>query len=411
MKKGSFLNRDFLLLWQGQFVNQMGSQVALVATAFWLKQSTESASLVGLMTAISALPLLLLGPLGGACADRWSQRNILILCDLICGVVACAVAVLLHIGSSTVYLTIGLFTGNLILSSAIAFTNPALNALTPSLVPSSRIGAAMAFGQAAGLLTLILGQMLGGILLTHFVPAVLFWLDGATYFVSAGAESLVRAGGKVAPEGEPVIRRLSDDIKDGFRYVWQRRGMRALLFAAIPLNTLSTPVIVLLPFYTTNGLGEPLERFGYLLAALSIGMLLGYGAGGGFRQPARYRHAVMFASVAGCAAAILALAYLKTFSGALVALVVLGSLIGIVTLTALSLIIKQTDPEKRGRVGAVLLMVTQGLTPLAMALIGVISDLLRNNIRLLYAGCGTLLFAAAIAMFSNRDLRDFLQSE
>jgi hypothetical protein len=54
-------------------------------------------------------------------------------------------------------------------------------------------------------------------------------------------------------------------------------------------------------------------------------------------------------------------------------------------------------------------MVTQGLTPLAMSLIGVVSDLLGNNIRLLYSGCGVLLSAAAVTMLANRDLRDFLR--
>ena len=64
MKKNTFLNRDFLLLSQGQLVNQAGTQIALAATAFWLKQSTDSATLLGLMSAISALPLILLAPLG-----------------------------------------------------------------------------------------------------------------------------------------------------------------------------------------------------------------------------------------------------------------------------------------------------------------------------------------------------------
>ena len=70
-------------------------------------------------------------------------------------------------------MTVGLFLGNLILSSAIAFTNPAMNALIPSLVAASQIGAAMAFSQASGFLAMILGQFLGGLLLTHYLPATL----------------------------------------------------------------------------------------------------------------------------------------------------------------------------------------------------------------------------------------------
>jgi MFS family permease len=410
MKPNSFLNRDFLLLSQGQLVNQAGSQIALVATAFWLKQSTESAGLVGLMTAVSALPLLLLAPVGGAVADRWSRRNILILCDLFCGAVACALAVLLQMHlPRPLYLTTGLFAGNLILSSAIAFTSPAMNALTPSLVPADRIGAAMAFSQVAGLLALILGQLLGGIFSTHFAPAMLFWMDAATYFVSAMAECFVRADPNVTPGN--VIHGITHDIAEGFQYVWRRRGMRALLFAAIPLNIFSTPVIVLLPFYTTNVLREPLARYGYLLAAVSVGLLIGYGLAGRFPPPAPHRHTAVFAGAIGCSVAVLALASLSFFPEAMILLCALGCLIGVVTLICLSTFIRQTEPQKRGRVAAVLMMVTQGVTPLAMSLIGVVSDFLGNNMRLLYAACGWLLLGSAIVMATNRDLRQFLQSE
>jgi DHA3 family macrolide efflux protein-like MFS transporter len=405
------LNRDFLLLSQGQLVNQAGTQIALAATAFWLKQSTDSASLLGLMSAISALPLLLLGPLGGAVADRWSRRNILIVCDVWCGVVSCALAMLLRSHApGLAMLTAGLFAGNLILSSAIAFTSPALNALIPSLVAAESIGAAMAFSQASGFLAMVLGQFLAGLLLTHYTPSILYWLDAGTYFVSAAAESMVRPDAPAARHAAEAAQRtgIFQDIAEGFSYVWRRRGMRALLLAAIPLNMLTTPVIMLLPFYASNSLHQPLARYGYLLAGLSVGILAGYAIGGRFQPPPRHRHSVVFGCVIGCAGTILALASLEGLWPALIALTLLGTLIGVVTLVALNAFIQHTESEKRGRVAAVLLMVTQGLTPLAMSLVGVVSDLLGNNIRLLYGGCAILLFTAALAMFINRDLREFL---
>ena len=409
MKKDSLLNRDFLLLSQGQLVNQAGTQIALTATSYWLKQATDSASLVGLMTAIAALPLLLFGPLGGACADRWSRRNILIFCDVMCGLVACAMALLLQWHQShLVYLTLGMFLGNFILSSAIAFTNPALNALIPGLVREALIGAAMAFSQAAGLASMILGQFFGGVLLTNYAPAFLFWVDAGTYFISAGAESLVRADPKIVPQPGEHRPGLFHDIADGFRYVWHRRGMRSLLLAAIPLNMLTAPVYTLLPFYTTDSLHEPLARYGYLLAAFTAGIFTGYGVGGKFSPPPPRRHSAVFVCVIGCAVMLLALAGLAVYWTAIVVLALLGCLTGVVTVLALSAFIQQTEPSRRGRVAAVLLTVTQGLTPMAMSLVGVISDLVGKNIRLIYGCCGVTLLASAILMYRDRHLREFL---
>jgi MFS-type transporter involved in bile tolerance (Atg22 family) len=72
---------------------------------------------------------------------------------------------------------------------------------------------------------------------------------------------------------------------------------------------------------------------------------------------------------------------------------------------------QQTEGDKRGRVSALLVMTTQGVTPLAMALVGIISDLLGKNIRLVYGGCGVFLAATAALMSTNSDLHEFLQRE
>ncbi|MDD5312849.1 MAG: MFS transporter, partial [Dehalococcoidia bacterium] len=78
-------NRDFLLLWQGQLVSQVGQRAFGLAMIFYIKEATGSASLMGLMMMLSTLPGVLLGPMGGTFADNFSRKRIIVYGDLING--------------------------------------------------------------------------------------------------------------------------------------------------------------------------------------------------------------------------------------------------------------------------------------------------------------------------------------
>ena len=69
------VNRNFLLLWQGQAVSQLGNQAFSLAMAFWVLEATGSASLMGLLPACTMLLTALLAPIGGAVASRRRRQG------------------------------------------------------------------------------------------------------------------------------------------------------------------------------------------------------------------------------------------------------------------------------------------------------------------------------------------------
>jgi hypothetical protein len=95
------------------------------------------------------------------------------------------------------------------------------------------------------------------------------------------------------------------------------------------------------------------------------------------------------------------------YSLAAVLLFSLGCSSGMVTLLSLNELISRTDPDKRGRVSAILVMIAQGLTPLLMSLVGGVGDLLHGNVRPLYAGCGAALCILGARLYFNPYLRRF----
>src|SRR5260370_28554721 len=74
-------NRDFLLLWSGQIVSAIGSQVSLIAFPWVILAVTGSPAQAGLIAAMRTLPYILFGLPAGALIDRWNRKRVMILCD------------------------------------------------------------------------------------------------------------------------------------------------------------------------------------------------------------------------------------------------------------------------------------------------------------------------------------------
>ena len=75
-------NRNFTLLWQGQIVSSIGKQTFALAAMLWLKQITESGTLMGLVMTAALAPMVILGPIAGVLVDRWDRRRLIAWTDL-----------------------------------------------------------------------------------------------------------------------------------------------------------------------------------------------------------------------------------------------------------------------------------------------------------------------------------------
>src|SRR5579863_2624707 len=74
-------NRDYMLLWSGQVVSNMGSQVSQLAFPLFILLLTHSPVQAGLAGALRALPYLIFSLPAGALIDRWDRKRVMILCD------------------------------------------------------------------------------------------------------------------------------------------------------------------------------------------------------------------------------------------------------------------------------------------------------------------------------------------
>ena len=409
------LNRDFVLLWQGQLVSHLGSQAFLVAVMFWTLETSGSASVMGLFLAVTTLPGVVLGPIAGALADRLPRRAILVGADLVRGLTACGLAaVVWWLPGTTAASFAALFAVAIVYGLAGAVFNPAISAAIPDLVPAGRVQAANSLCQLSGQGSALVGQAVGGVLYRLLGAPLLFAADGISYLVSAASEAFIRLPGTIRAEAEPAagaLKRYLADARAGLAFFWRDRGLRLFLLTAAGINFLFMPVFVLLPFFATEVLDGGSAWYGYLLASLSGGSLAGTAAGGllALRPATRGR---LLLAVLFLVPALAALLGFAGPAGALGVCFALGALTGLLNVTTITLVQLATPPELRGRLMGVLLSLSGAATPLGLAGGGVLRDLTGAGVPSLYLGLGaTGVLLVAVLAATRPELRAFLARE
>ena len=408
------LNRNFLLLWQGQAVSQLGNQAFAIAMVFWAKEATGSASLMGALLAASALPSFLLAPLGGALADRAPRLKIALFCDLASGALLALLAALFWFGGLRPLLALCLAATALLLGTLVAFLTPALTSALPDLVPKERLPAANALNQLAIQTSVFAGQGLGGVLFTALGAPLLFALDAFSFFLAAGSTALAVA--PPPPQKAPLaagaaFRTLAADLAQGFAYARQTPGLLGFVLAAAAFNFFSMPLLVLLPFYVEHMLGKGAAWYGFLMAAISLGAVVGYVAVGALPLAGRARSRFLVALMLAAPLGLAALGVIRSPRPALAAAFSLGLLSGAIGVYVLTALQATTPPELRGRMMGLFSALTGGAGPLGLALGGVVGDLLDKNIPLIATGAAALALLAALTAVSQRSTREFLAYE
>jgi len=408
-------NKNFVLLWQGQLVSQVGSQAFHIAMLFWVKQITGSASMMGLLLMASTIPAVLLGPIAGTFADRHSRRLILIVCDTFSGLSVLSLAALMFLMPQANDLTlIWIFIVSVLVAIFNAFFRPAQSAAIPDLVPSEKLTSANSLNQSSFQISNLVGQGLGGVLFRVLGAPMLFLVDGISYLFSAFSECFIKIPQKL-PEKKlhfsQMIQEFKRDTAIGLKYVWQNPGMRNFFFAISVLNFFSLPYLVLMPFYVEDYLKATPDWYGYLIAAWGLGSLIGYVVTGMIKTSGKTRSwlIMIFLSVASLILSLLGIIFVKEII--FVIHILVGMMSGYINVSIVTILQQTTPSDIRGRVFGLLTTIAAGLTPVSMGLSGVVADLLNQDIPLIFISVGIIGAVLAFLIALSKKFREYLAYE
>ncbi|WHY67854.1 MFS transporter [Neobacillus sp. SuZ13] len=237
---------------------------------FVIEQTNEDPVAVSLISVAEFAPIFLFSFIGGTFADRWKPRRTMIWCDFLSAVSIFIVLLTLVFGGWKV-----IFFATLVSSILSQFSQPSGMKLFKLHVKEELIQMGMSMYQTVFALFMILGPIIGTFVYQHYGINAAIAIMGIAFMLSAAILFMLPPDREI--EEGPVKTTLMEEMKAGFRYVWNSRSLTLLggCFAAAGLGLgLTQPLSV---FLITERLGLPKEDLQWLMAAFGAGMILGGG--------------------------------------------------------------------------------------------------------------------------------------
>lgn len=269
-----FKQKDFLFLWVGQSISQIGDGINKVALLWFVYTLTGSALMMTVVGLLQTLPPLVLGPLIGVYLDRLPKKPVMICIDLIQAVLILLIPVL-H--AAEVLTLEGLYALVFLIAVFGTVFGPALASAVPLVVPRPQLTAANALLQSTANIGVLAGPAISGLGISLFGAQNVLYADAACNLISALLLMPIRVRETIILAGQPGSPgTVMADLLLGVRFVFIRHRMILNLMITSTLYTVAASAFIfLLPVYAKQGLQVGPVELGWLWSGLGIGMLGG----------------------------------------------------------------------------------------------------------------------------------------
>jgi MFS family permease len=391
----AFQYRDFRLMWIGACTSSIGSWMQLTAQPWLIYDlSHHNAFLLGLDTFLGNIPIFLFSLLGGAMADRFDRRHVLLSSQYVQMMDAAILTVLVFTHTTQIWhvLTLSFVSG-----LAQAFGGPAYQALIPTLVKKEDMPNAIALNSIQFNVARIVGPTLGGVAMNTLGNSWCFGLNSLSFVAPVITLIMVKTRFSPAKTGESILA----SIKDGIRYAREQEGMESLMVLAFCMTALGIPMMTFLPVFVRSLFNDNRMVYTLFLVCSGLGSIAGslaVASLGNVKNKGRIALTMLTclgAGIAGFALStnVVVSAMMLFLSGA--------SLISVFAMVS-SLVQIIITNEMRGRVMSVYNMAFRGGMPLGSLVVGwVVQHLLPAPTALAINGV-LLMVVALYFMFGHR---------
>ncbi|MFF5448151.1 MFS transporter [Streptomyces sp. NPDC012888] len=385
--------RNYRLFATGQVVSNTGTWMQRIAQDWLVLSLTGSASAVGITIALQFLPMLLFGLYGGVLADRLPKRPLLVATQSAMGLTGVALAVLTltgHVEVWHVYLTA------LLLGLVTVVDNPARQSFVSEMVGPAQLANAVSLNSANFQSARLVGPAVAGVLITAVGSGWAFLLNGLSFAAPVAGLLLMRTSELHRTAVQP---RSKGQLREGLRYVSRHPELVWPIVLVGFIGTFGFNFPIWLTAFADDVFHGDAGTYGLFNTLIAAGSLAGALLAA---RRGRHRLRLLVAAAALFGVLELATAFAPGFWLFAALLVPIGMFGLTVNVVANSSVQMATDPEMRGRVMALYMMVFTGGTPVGAPLVGWVTDHFGARVGMASGGLVSLAAALAIGLVLSR---------
>jgi MFS family permease len=382
--------RGYRIYLAGQSLANTGSWMQSIAQDWLIFDLTHSSAAVGVTMALQFGPILLLGMHAGIAADRLPKRRILLTTQLLNAVSTAVLAVITIAGAVT---AADVYVFALLSGVIFAFDVPARQAFVTDVVPEGRLRAAISLNAAVFQAARLVGPALASVLIVCAGTGWVFAANAACYLGPTLGLLMLRPA-DLQPAPAPAAR-APRAAREAAAYVRRRPEIGWTIFLVGMLGTFGLNFPIVLTAMAKSAYGGGASTYGLFNIVLGLGSAAGAVLAGAGARPRT-------GAIVGCAALFGILQVAGAFAPGIAVFAVLLATMGLVNLIcqamANSAVQLAVDPEIRGRVMGLYMLVFIGGTPVGALTVGEITSHYGARAGMAFCGAVPVIAAAVVTV-------------
>lgn len=378
----SFRHRNYRLFFWGQLASLSGTWMQSTAQGWLVYRLTGSSMALGLVGFAGLLPVFLFSLVGGALADRFPKRSILLTVQAAAMVQSVVLAWLTLSGSIQVWQVIALAA---CLGLVNAVEVPTRQSFLVEMVGREDLHNAIGLNSTSFHLARVLGPAVAGALLPLIGEGMCFALNAASFLAVLASLAAMRFDRPAKALAVGVG--LASHVREGLAFAWGTHVVRAVLGVLVIASLMGMSTLVIMPVFAGEVFARGPEGLGMLTAASGFGSMAGALAMAS-RKEARGLRSIVVWSMAGLGACLIFFAMAPTFWAAVLLLAPCGFCLMVLVASCNTMVQLCTPDRLRGRVMSVFSTLYMGMGPFGSLMAGSLAHWLgAPTAVLLMGGC------------------------